>query len=145
MLGWMAPFKIIKSHSWPYTGHPKNPTICDSCMAKIFPARSTGKYKSCWFSSLCICSIKRNSVNRSLNGIKRRSREWLAVLCRNSIAETMGRETNRREGNYLSSKEEKRDQQTGRRATCNDRRARKLLMEKLEQRRKRDGTFCDLM
>lgn len=67
------------------------------------------------------------------------------MLCRNSIAETMGRETNRREGNYMSSKEEKRDQQTGRRATCNDRRARKLLMEKLEQRRKRDGMFCDLM
>lgn len=53
------------------------------------------------------------------------------MLYRSSIAETIGREKmNRREGNYMSSKEKKRDQQTRRRETCNDRRARKLLMEK---------------
>lgn len=52
-------------------------------------------------------------------------------LCRSSIAETMGREKmNWRKGNYMSSKEEKRDEQTGRREPCNDRSARKLLMKK---------------
>lgn len=53
------------------------------------------------------------------------------MLCRSSIAEAVGREKlNRREGNSMSSKEENRDQETGRRETCNDRRARTLLMEK---------------
>ena len=43
----------------------------------------------------------------------------------------MGRtKRNKRKSKYRSSKEEKRDQQTGRRETCNDRRTRKLEMEK---------------
>lgn len=43
----------------------------------------------------------------------------------------MGRvKRNRRKSEYRSSKEERRDQQIGRRETCNGRRTRKLGMQK---------------
>lgn len=77
---------------------------------------------------------------------KMRSRESIAVLYRSRIGESTGRvKRSRRKSKYWSSKEERRDQQTGRRETCNDRRTRQLGMEKGEQREERDGISCYLM
>jgi len=51
----------------------------------------------------------------------------------------MGRvKRNRRKGKYRSGNGEKRDQQTGRRKMCNDRRTRKLGIEKREQREEKE-------